>query len=133
MSSKTPPVALTHDFHLQVWTDRVASLDRIYNFVSGAAAYLQVYMNGYAGIKLYFDRMEIRRPRLPPDTTKLKIKGVHYLSARFDVTVKQTTFALTVREMPKDEVQLTVERDDGLIYVFDKVGDTSECLTDILE
>lgn len=101
-------------------------MDRIYNFVSGAAAYLQVYMNGFAGIKLHFDRMEIKRPRLPPDTTKLKIKGVNYLSARFDVTVKEDTFSLTMRQMPKDDINLTVERDDGLIYVFDKAGDTSK-------
>lgn len=109
-----------------MWTDRVASLDRIYNFVSGAAAYLQVYMNGYAGIKIHFDRMEIKCPRLPPDTTTLKIKGVNYLSARFDVTVKQNTFSLTIREMPKNDVKLTVERDNGLSYVFDKAGDTSK-------
>lgn len=109
-----------------MWTDRVASLDRIYNFVSGAAAYLQVYMNGYAGIKIYFDRMEIRRPRLPPDSTKLKIKGVNYLSARFDVIVKQDNFSLTIKEMPKNDVVLTVERDDGLVYMFNKAGDTSK-------
>lgn len=83
-------------------------------------------MNGFAGIKLHFDRMEIKRPRLPPDTTKLKIKGVNYLSARFDVTVKEDTFSLTVRQMPKDDINLTVERDDGLIYVFNKAGDTSK-------
>uniref|UniRef100_A0A336MPP1 CSON002234 protein n=1 Tax=Culicoides sonorensis TaxID=179676 RepID=A0A336MPP1_CULSO len=109
-----------------IWTDRHVALDRIYNFVSGAAAYLQIYMNGYAGIKIHFDRMEITHPKLPPDSTKLRIKGVNYLSARFDVTVKQDKYSLTIRELPKNDVELKVEDDEGRIYDFARAGDTIE-------
>ena len=55
----------------------------IYNFVSGTAAFLQVLMNGYGGIRLYFDRLEINAPQLPPETDEIRIKGFYYLSARY--------------------------------------------------
>lgn len=45
------------------------------NFITGSGGFLQAILNGYAGIKMFIDRFEIRNPRLPHHTDKLFVSG----------------------------------------------------------
>lgn len=46
------------------------------NFLSGAGAFLQLIVYGYAGIRIESDSMTIRYPTLPPRTKALKLNGM---------------------------------------------------------
>lgn len=46
------------------------------NFITGSGGFLQTILNGYAGIKIFIDRLEIRNPRLPYMTDNLRISGI---------------------------------------------------------
>lgn len=45
------------------------------NFLTGAGGFLQAILNGYAGIKVHIDRLEINNPRVPRNTNMLSISG----------------------------------------------------------
>lgn len=52
------------------------NLNGIDNFLSGAASFIQLIIYGYAGIRIKNDYLEIRNPRLPPNTTNLMLNGI---------------------------------------------------------
>ena len=47
------------------------------NFITGSGGFLQTILNGYAGIKMFIDKLEIRNPRLPFKADKLAISGIN--------------------------------------------------------
>lgn len=49
------------------------------NFITGSGGFLQTILNGYAGIKMFIDRFEIRNPRLPFKADNLSIAGINYM------------------------------------------------------
>lgn len=68
------------------------------NFVTGAGAFLQSVWAGYGGIRFERDdSLTIRSPRPLPNSTALRLRGVHFLGARLDVVAKdgQWTVALS--------------------------------------
>lgn len=71
--------------------------------------------------------MEIKHPKVPPHSTRLKIKGFKYLSAKFDLTVYKEKFILTMKKQPiHDDIHLIATSEDGIMYNLVKVGDTSK-------
>lgn len=46
------------------------------NFITGAGGFLQLIINGYAGIRINSDSIIIRNPKLPPNTHGLKLKSL---------------------------------------------------------
>ena len=62
--------------NFQVWNEVIAGADSgATNFLTGSGGFLQSIYNGYAGIKIYINRLEIANPRMPTTTTGLTISG----------------------------------------------------------
>lgn len=62
-------------FCVQVWNEVIEGEEGATNFMTGSGGFLQAILNGYAGIRMYIDRMEIKNPRMPHETDKLSISG----------------------------------------------------------
>lgn len=71
----------------QVWSEVITKHEGAINFLTGAGGFLQSLIYGYAGIRLYFDHMEVRKPIMPPNSTKFSISGIKYLGTTFKITV----------------------------------------------
>lgn len=112
-----------------VWTDQPIGTNTMYNFVPGAAAYLQVLMNGYGAIRLHFDRMEINSPKLPPDSTRMLIKGITYLEAKFSLELSQMNLTVKLIEKSLRKNVLLVVQIDDQVFPFDSVGETGKSST----
>ena len=54
-------------------------------------------MFGYAGLRIELERLTLN-PRLPPNTHKLRVTGINYLEATFDLLVTKERVLLVVRE-----------------------------------
>jgi len=80
----------------KVWTEAQPPDLGAINFITGMGGFLQSIMSGYGGYRLFPERIDIKSPRLPPNTDQLRIKGLDYLSNVFDLTVQNTTFTLSL-------------------------------------
>lgn len=59
-----------------MWNEVIKGEKGATNFITGSGGFLQAILNGYAGIRMFIDRFEIRNPRLPSNTDKLSISGI---------------------------------------------------------
>lgn len=68
-----------------VWNEYMDGIeDGANNFITGAGGFLQLIINGYAGIRIKPDSLTIEKVALPPNATKLKLNGLfNYLLAIF--------------------------------------------------
>lgn len=58
-----------------MWNEVIQGEKGATNFITGSGGFLQTILNGYAGLKMFIDRFEIRNPRLPYMADKLSISG----------------------------------------------------------
>ena len=59
------------------------------NLVTGAGGFLQSVWAGYGGVRFERDdALVIRSPRPLPNSTALRLRGVHYLGARLDIEAR---------------------------------------------
>lgn len=78
------------------------------NFITGSGGFLQAVLNGYAGIRIHLDHLEIRPPHLPSNTNVMLVKGIFYLQNRFNIKIR------------KDRVQLKcLQGDNTLVLIAD--------------
>jgi hypothetical protein len=73
------------------------------NLVTGAGGFLQSVWAGYGGVRFERDdALTIRSPRPLPNSTRLRLRGVHYLGARLDIIATQGkwTVALSINSDP---------------------------------
>ncbi|KYQ91148.1 acid trehalase-like protein 1 [Tieghemostelium lacteum] len=65
-----------------VWTETPTG--GTVNFITGAGGFLQGVINGYGGLRIHSTYLDFN-PQLPINTTSLKLRGVHYQSAKLDI------------------------------------------------
>lgn len=70
-----------------VWSEVVQGEIGATNFITGAGGFLQTIFNGYFGIRLHLDHMEIKSPKLPKYCKKLIGKGFSYLNSKFELKI----------------------------------------------
>lgn len=58
-----------------MWNEVIKGEKGATNFITGSGGFLQTILNGYAGIRMFIDRLEIRNPRLPYNSDTLSISG----------------------------------------------------------
>lgn len=78
------------------------------NFITGAGGFLQTIFNGFFGIRIHLNYLEIKSPQLPSNTTAMKIRGIKYRKSSMEIKVAKGKIGLRF-----------VELKDGLILVFD--------------
>lgn len=62
-----------------IWSETSDEHEGVGNFITGAGGFLQLIMNGYAGIRTEPLQLEIRNTQLPPGgATKLILKSTEF-------------------------------------------------------
>ena len=69
------------------------------NFITGAGGFLQSLIYGYAGIRIlpYYMKISPLNSNLPPNTDRLILKGLNYLSTVFDLIITEEEILLNCR------------------------------------
>ncbi|XP_053665201.1 protein-glucosylgalactosylhydroxylysine glucosidase-like [Anopheles marshallii] len=92
-----------------VWSENGNNEPGAGNFITGAGGFLQSIINGYAGVRLHQDRLEITNARLTPSTGTLHIPTIEYRGALFSLTVRTNAFTIKIRSTAND-VRLLVDQ-----------------------
>jgi hypothetical protein len=67
------------------------------NLVTGTGGSLQSVWTGYGGVRFERDdALTIRSPRPLPNSTRLRLRGVHYLGARLDIIATTGTWTVAL-------------------------------------
>ncbi|XP_062547109.1 protein-glucosylgalactosylhydroxylysine glucosidase-like isoform X2 [Armigeres subalbatus] len=85
-----------------VWSEVEPGLNGATNFITGAGGFLQAVINGFGGVRLFLDRMEIRETKLPTSTKRFKIKGFNYLGAKLSLTISNNSSILQFTSLTRD-------------------------------
>lgn len=93
-----------------VWSEVIEGEDGASNFITGAGGFLQTIFNGFLGVRLHLDRLEIRNPKLPENCTTLGVRGLSYLNSKFELKREATRISLTFHELHDD---MTLRLDGG--------------------
>jgi trehalose/maltose hydrolase-like predicted phosphorylase len=90
-----------------VWSN--SSSDRYhnnaYNYLSAAGGFLQSIINGYGGIRLRSDRLEIN-PELPPGVSRMHFVGIDYRGSHLDVVVSRFEVMVMVTSVDQNSAPL---------------------------
>lgn len=95
-----------------IWSEARPPTIGVGNFITGAGGFLQSIINGYGGIRLHFDRMEISNFYLPPSSTSLKLNGITYLGNRFSLELKSANEAIIIFKTVSSKNQIIMAIDD---------------------
>uniref|UniRef100_A0A182K1P1 Protein-glucosylgalactosylhydroxylysine glucosidase n=1 Tax=Anopheles christyi TaxID=43041 RepID=A0A182K1P1_9DIPT len=98
-----------------VWSENGNNEPGAGNFITGAGGFLQSLINGYAGVRLHQDRLEIKNARLPPDTWSLHIPTIEYRGVLLSLTVSANGFTIVVKATGQTDLKLTVNGKDESI------------------
>lgn len=66
-----------------MWNEVIIGEKGATNFITGSGGFLQTILNGYAGIQMFIDRLQITNPRLPFKADKLSVSGETKLNKFF--------------------------------------------------
>lgn len=72
-----------------VWNEVVEGEIGATNFMTGAGGFLQTIFNGFLGIRVYLDRLQIDNSKLPENCTSIRIKGFSYLNSKFELNLEK--------------------------------------------
>lgn len=78
-----------------VWSEVSEGQDGAANFITGAGGFLQVIFNGFFGIRVHVEYLEIKNPRLSEKCSRMKIKGILYLNSTFEIEIKDDSAYFT--------------------------------------
>lgn len=79
-----------------VWSESIPGRPAAGNFITGAGGFLQSVINGYGGVRLHFDHLQIGKSFVPKGSNNLDFKGITYLSNVFRLLVNETSKTLSV-------------------------------------
>lgn len=79
-----------------VWTADALNETALQPRVSAAAAFVQQLLNGYAGIRLHADRLEVALTALPPSVTRLTVSGFQYMKGTYAMEIGARSVRLRV-------------------------------------
>ena len=84
------------------------------NFITGAGGFLQSLIYGYAGIRIlpYYMKISPLNSNLPPNTDRLILKGLNYLSTVFDLIITEEEILLNCRYNGFEKIILQTEAEE---------------------
>jgi len=94
----------------KVWTE-VQSGDGAVNFITGMGGFLQSVLFGYGGLRLDIDELRFNKGRLPPNTTEIIFRNLHYLGTTFDFKINETMVTVTVVTTGRHDLHLITSSD----------------------
>ncbi|KAG5674373.1 hypothetical protein PVAND_004347 [Polypedilum vanderplanki] len=103
-----------------VWCETAEGENFASNFISGAGGFLQTIFNGFFGIHIHLDYLEIRKPYLPKGSNRMTVSGLLYLNSKFEITVKQNETVLKFIELKNDLIlMIDNENEEEIIENFE--------------
>jgi len=88
-----------------------------HNFVTAAGGYLQVLWAGYAGVRLTDDALTFHAPQVPPDTSKLVLRGLAYRGSQLKVSITEGTINLVLMSSGQDAAPLLVSHSTAAAWI----------------
>lgn len=64
------------------------------NFITGAGGFLQSILFGWGGIRILENQLFVN-PTLPPNTSSMTIRGVHFLDGVLDIKFDNSSVTIT--------------------------------------
>lgn len=91
-----------------VWNEVVEGEIGATNFITGAGGFLQTIFNGFMGIRVHLDRLEIKNFKLPENCTAMKIAGISYLNSKYELKTETRGKFLKFVDL-KDRLQMKID------------------------
>ena len=66
-------------------------------FLTGAGGALQGFFQGYVGLRLTDAALVLVAPQLPPGATRVLLRAIAYLGARFDLAIEDVAVSVWMR------------------------------------
>lgn len=98
-----------------VWNEVVEGEIGATNFITGAGGFLQTIFNGFMGIRVHLDHLEIKNFKLPENCKAIKIAGLSYLNSKYEVRLEDRGKFLKFVDL-NDELEIKI--DDGKINMI---------------
>ena len=101
----------------RIWSEHDRNDGGAVNFITAGGMFLQSLVFGYGGVR-FNDKGVSMEPLLPPDATAMKLRGLNYAGAEFDVLIDEggSTFARRGNATNGDVV---LHRDsDGVYWIM---------------
>uniref|UniRef100_A0A182MI62 Protein-glucosylgalactosylhydroxylysine glucosidase n=1 Tax=Anopheles culicifacies TaxID=139723 RepID=A0A182MI62_9DIPT len=95
-----------------VWSENGNNEPGAGNFITGAGGFLQSIINGYAGIRLHQDRLEIKNTRVTPLTDALHLPTIEYRGVQFSLTVRPAGFTIKIKTKGQTDLKLLVDQNE---------------------
>ncbi|XP_053673672.1 protein-glucosylgalactosylhydroxylysine glucosidase-like [Anopheles nili] len=103
---------LREPFH--VWSENGNNEPGAGNFITGAGGFLQSIINGYAGVRLHQDRLDIRNARPTPNTSVLHIPTIEYRGLQLSLAVRANAFTITIQTVAEGLKLLVDEKEENI-------------------
>lgn len=105
-----------------VWSEVVEGETGAINFITGAGGFLQTIFNGFLGLRLHINHLEIRNPRRPTSLENLQVKGFSYLHSKFQLSLKTNKTFLEFVNL-KDDLVMKLE-DGEEVFILENISCT---------
>ena len=96
-----------------VWHEGFNEFGGAPNFINGAGMHLMNVAAGYGGVRWLEGKLELRRPRPPPNCTTLVLRRVFFRGARINLEATASTWSVALDEPAPDGVVLQLEAEGG--------------------
>lgn len=98
-----------------VWFEVIDGVDENFagNFITGAGGFLQCIFNGFFGLRIHLDFLEIKKPNLPNNSTSMKFKGIKYLNSTIEMKVGKLFTKLKFTNLG-DDLDLMIDNNPGI-------------------
>ena len=81
---------------LKIWTESIQEIGAV-NFITGAGGFLQIFLFGYAGLRLNVENLKFNGYYpLPPDSSYLYLHHIKYLGYTFNFNFTLVNIKLEV-------------------------------------
>ena len=97
-----------------VWNEVVEGEIGATNFMTGAGGFLQTIFNGFLGIRVHLDRLQIENSKLPENCTSIKVGGFSYLNSKFELNLETQEKFLNFIEL-NDKLWLKIDDEMKMI------------------
>lgn len=105
-----------------VWSEVVEDETGATNFITGAGGFLQTIFNGFLGIRLHLNHLEIRNPRRPNSLQTFQVKGFSYLHSMFQISLKSNGIFVAFVSL-KDDLVMRLESGED-VFILENISCT---------
>lgn len=105
-----------------VWNEAAEGIDGYAgNFITGAGGFLQTIFNGFFGMRIHLEYLEVRKPQLAGNVTRMRVCGIKYLKSTFELTVNKKDVGINFTKL-SDPLNLLIENGTKI-----KIQENFEC------